>query len=85
MNTVPVQPFVLPFLNEAALSALLHGPLVFWGLLAVFIIWVLYTLIGIYHWITYSHASAIAIPAIGIHLAVSLTLMAYALGGALFL
>lgn len=45
--------------------------------------WVVYTLIVIYHWLTYSHASRIAFPAIIAHLAVSLALMSYALSGLL--
>lgn len=86
VNTEPLQPFMLPsFLSEASFTSFLHGPFIFWILVAIFALWALYTIIGIYHWITYSHASSVAIPAISVHIVVSLALMAYALGGALFI
>lgn len=55
--------------------------LVVWGLYAVFAFWALYTLIAIYHWLKYSHASWLAFPAIAVHLVVSVALISYALSG----
>lgn len=52
-----------------------------WILYAVFIIWAIYTLVAIYHWLKYSHASLLAFPAIAVHLFISLALMTYALSG----
>lgn len=45
--------------------------------------WAMYTLIAIYHWIKYSHASWVALPAIAIHLFISLAIMSYALYGSI--
>lgn len=55
--------------------------LVTWVLYAVFAFWAVYTLIAIYHWLKYSHASWVASPAIALHLAVSIAIMSYALSG----
>lgn len=60
--------------------------LVIWALYIVFAFWTLYTLVAIYHWLKYSHASWVAFPAITAHLLISLALISYALSGsALFL
>lgn len=55
-----------------------------WSLYAVFAFWALYTLVAIYHWLKYSHASWIAFPAMAVHLYVSFALMSYALSGNAF-
>lgn len=47
----------------------------------VFGAWLIYTLVLIYHWARYSHASLIAYPAIFAHLVISVTCMSYALTG----
>ena len=52
-----------------------------WLLGAVFIVWVLYTLVVVYHWLRYARDSRAAKPAIAIHLAVSAVLMLCALSG----
>jgi len=44
----------------------------------IFVLWLLYTAVATYHWARYSHASSIAIPAVLIHIIVSLTLLTYA-------
>lgn len=80
---MPLQPFsppssLLAHLPGGVLSA---GVAVQWFLFIVFAFWAIYTLVAVYHWLAYSHASNIAFPAIGIHLFVSLSLMAYALSG----
>jgi hypothetical protein len=49
----------------------------------VFIFWAAYTVVAIYHWFKYSHASLVAIPAIAAHLCVSFALIAFTLSGAL--
>lgn len=48
-------------------------------LVLVLILWALYTLVAIYHWVRYSHAALIAIPAIAVHLVVSAILILFAL------
>ncbi len=56
-----------------------------WALYIVFVFWAGYTLIAIYHWLRYSHASWLAFPAIAVHLLLSLMLMSYALSGNAYL
>jgi len=86
MPDQPLQPFAPP----SALFAQLHiagvsaGTVVTWALYVVFAFWAIYTIIAIYHWLKYSHASWIAFPAIGVHLFVSIALMSYALSGYAF-
>lgn len=82
----PLQPFsapvsLLPYL-EGFLSP---GTIVAWFLYAAFAIWSIYTIIAVYHWIKYSHASLIALPAIGLHLFVSFVIAVYALSGVFFI
>lgn len=50
-------------------------------LVTVFALWFLYTLVVIYHWLRYSHASLVAFPSIFVHLIVSVALMSYGLTG----
>jgi len=87
MPTEPLKPFSPPtaLLQHFNLpSTISIGVLVTWGLYFVFAIWVLYTLVAIYHWLRYSHASWVAFPAIGIHLFLSFALMSYTLSGHVF-
>lgn len=83
MPNQPLQPFAPP----SALFAQLHisaGTVVTWMLYIVFAFWAIYTIIAIYHWLKYSHASWVAFPAIALHLFVSVALMSYALSGYAF-
>jgi hypothetical protein len=83
MNTEPLHPFSPPTnLLTHLPSGLSAGVIITWVLYAVFAFWLFYTLIAIYHWLKYSHASWIAFPAIAIHLCVSIAIMSYALSGA---
>ncbi|OGG72317.1 hypothetical protein A3E65_00545 [Candidatus Kaiserbacteria bacterium RIFCSPHIGHO2_12_FULL_56_13] len=50
-------------------------------LIAVFAVWLIYTLVISYHWLRYSHSSLITFPAIFVHLVVSVAIMSYALTG----
>ncbi len=83
MTDQPLQPFALP---TAALlpylpSGFSAGMVVTWLLYAVFAFWAIYTLVAIYHWLKYSHASWVAYPAIAAHLFVSFAIGTYALFG----
>ena len=80
----PLQPFAPPtnVLSHLPAGSLSAGLLMQWFLYAVFAFWAVYTLIILYHWLKYSHDSKLAFPAIGLHLFVSIALMAYALSGA---
>lgn len=87
MPDQPLQPFAPPtaLFNQLHLSAnISSGDVMMWVLYAVFAFWALYTLIAIYHWLKYSHASWVAFPAIALHLFVSIALMSYALSGNAF-
>lgn len=89
MPDVPLQPFAPPtaLLQQFNISGLpSSGATVEWTLYAVFAFWAVYTLVAIYHWLRYSHASWVAFPAMAVHILVSLCLMSYALiGNALWL
>lgn len=47
----------------------------------LFIVWVIYTVIAAYHLIRYGHKSAVAIPAIIVHVSVSIVLALFAVSG----
>lgn len=87
MPSTPLEPFAPPALLLSLLPAqmLSSGALTVWALFAVFFFWSVYTLVAVYHWYKYSHASAIAVPAVTLHLVVSFVLVAYTLSGMLFL
>jgi tellurite resistance protein TehA-like permease len=80
----PLQPFSPPtdFLGH---FPLLHASIISATTLVlyfVFAFWLVYTLVVIYHWLKYSHGSWITLPAIAIHLFISLCLISYLLSGA---
>ena len=87
MPTQPLQPFSPP----SALFSQLHlsvafpnfsiGTVTIWALYVIFAFWAIYTLVAVYHWLKYSHASIVAVPAVTLHFALSLALMSYALSG----
>ncbi len=83
MPEQPLQPFAFPSASLFSYlpSGFSAGIVITWILYAVFAFWALYTLVAIYHWLKYSHASLAAFPAIALHLFVSLALMSYALSG----
>jgi hypothetical protein len=81
----PLQPFSLPAVLHSYLpSGFSAGLVTVWLLYAVFAFWAIYTIVAIYHWLKYSHASWIAFPAMAVHLVVSFALMSYALSGHAF-
>lgn len=78
----PLQPFSPPTaLLQYLPDGLSAGAFVTWTLYAVFAFWALYTIIAIYHWLKYSHASWVAFPAIALHLFISFSLITFALTG----
>lgn len=86
MTGEPLQPFSPPAsLTSFLPNGVSGGALIEWLLYAVFAFWAIYTVVAIYHWLKYSHASLIAFPAIAVHLFISLSLGAYVLSGTLFL
>lgn len=86
MSTEPLRPFSPPTGVFENINLIVpSGVWVEWVLYGVFVLWAIFTLVGIYHWLRYSHASLVAFPAIGVHLFVSFSLMAYTLSGNLSL
>lgn len=86
MPTTPLQPFapptfLLPLSTHLPSAAALVGLFLF----AVLFFWCVYTLVAVYHWFKYSHASAVAYPAIALHLFVSFVLAIYTLSSVIFL
>ena len=47
----------------------------------MFAFWLIYTLVATYHLVRYGHRSWLTVPAIGIHLFVSLTIALFAVSG----
>lgn len=86
MTDQPLQPFAPPqiFQNLPG-GAPASDTVIVWLFYFALVIWIGYTLIAIYHWIKYSHAARIAVPAILLHLFVSFILVTYALTGAISL
>lgn len=84
MSGEPLKPFSPPAgLLEHLNGFTSIGVLVEWTLYLVFAFWALYTIVALYHWLKYSHASWVAFPAIALHILISFSLMAYALTGTL--
>jgi len=73
--------FLLPYMQNGFSSGIVSA----WVLSTVFVFWTIYTLIAVYHWLKYSHASWVAFPAIAIHLFVSFVLAVYAISGTLII
>lgn len=73
---MPLQPFNPPALLLSNFGSGLDS--MKWLVLAAFLIWALYTAVASYHWFRYSHASALAIPAVILHLFVSFALFSFA-------
>ena len=87
MPTQPLRPFSPPtelFKQLHLPSTVSGGTITTWVLYAVFALWTLYTLVAVYHWLKYSHASWVAFPAIATHLVISFALMSYTLSGHAF-
>jgi len=85
MPDQPLQPFSPPTALLAYLpSGFSIGIVITWVLYVVFAFWAVYTIVAIYHWLKYSHASWVAFPAIAVHLIVSFALISYALSGQAF-
>ena len=82
----PLQPFAPPTALLTYLpDGISAGIIVEWALYVVFAFWAVYTIVAVYHWLKYSHASWVAFPSIALHLFISFSLMAYALSGTLFI
>lgn len=47
----------------------------------MFAFWAIYTLVAVYHLVRYGHRSWLTVPAIGIHIFVSISLALYAVAG----
>jgi hypothetical protein len=82
MTAEPLQPFSPPTLLPG-ISGVSSGSILEWFLYLVLLFWAVYTVVAIYHWLKYSHASMVAVPAIGMHLGVSFVLIAYTLSGSI--
>lgn len=79
MTDQPLKPFSPPNFAHFPSISISSSTLVSWVLYLIFAFWIIYTLVAIYHWLRYSHASWVAVPAIATHLIVSLALIGYAL------
>lgn len=82
MSSQPLQAIAPPkFLANFPGDAVSAQGVLSWILALTTVYWFVYTAIAVHHWLRYSHRSAVAIPAIAIHIFVSLVLMGYAVSG----
>lgn len=77
---MPLNPVSSPLqvLSSAGVSTHQAGVYLF---LVVLLFWGVFALISLYHWVRYSHAALVAIPAIGTYLVVSAILILFAVSG----
>lgn len=73
----PLQPLAPP----AFLQYLEVGKVISVVFAVLFVIWAIYTLVSAYHWLRYGHSSAVAIPALIVHVVMSWLLASYAVSG----
>lgn len=73
---MPLQPFNPPALLLANFGT--GAGAMKWFILCAFVVWAIYSAVASYHWFRYSHASALAIPAVILHLFVSFILFSFA-------
>ena len=81
MTSEPLQPFASP--TAFPLLDIGSGAVFEWFLYLAFAFWAIYTLVAVYHWFKYSHASIVAIPAVLLHVGVSVVLILYTLSGSI--
>lgn len=75
----PITPFAPPTALTLTLPANVSSTeILSWLLALVVLYWIIYTIVGIFHWARYSHSPKVAVPAIGTHLFFSLVCIGYA-------
>ncbi|VAW32796.1 hypothetical protein MNBD_CPR01-4 [hydrothermal vent metagenome] len=80
MTTIPtVTPNAVLFIRHLSENISGYVGVIAFGFIVV--IWIAYTIIGIYHWLRYAHRSFAMIPLIALHFFISLSLIAYAWSG----
>lgn len=73
-GALPIGPsFTFPTLNLESVFSVLFA--------IIFIWWLIYTLVAIYHWMRHGQDSWVAVPAVALHLFVSGWLIFYATSG----
>ena len=78
-TNVPLDPISLPFSSFPRIANMYDVVSIMFTV--IFLLWAVYTVVSIYHWLRYGHNSWIAAPAIGLHLLVSASLMVFATSG----
>jgi hypothetical protein len=81
MSETALNPFPTPDFSMIVPAGISAADTMIWMLYLVFAFWAIYSLVALYHWLKYSHASWLAFPAIAVHVFVSLALMSYGLSG----
>ncbi len=86
MPTEQLQSFsVPPILLQYFQDGIGLQQIITWLFYFVILYWAIYTTVAVYHWLTHSHDSLFAIPAIAVHIVVSLILIGYAVSGLIML
>ncbi len=73
----PVQE--VPFPAQSFTSGLQPASVLTIVLILIFLVWVIFTFVFVYHWFKYGHTSRVAIPSLTLHLFVSAGLFLLAL------
>ena len=81
MPTEPLRAFSPPTSLSFTIPGITPHTLILIFFCFAILYWIVYTAVAMYHWLTYSHNSAVAFPAVTTHLGVSFVLIVFALSG----
>ena len=81
MLSTPLEPFKPPaFLSDLSIN--FSADTIVSGIFyLVLFYWAIYTAVAVYHWFVHSHNASIAVPAVALHLFVSMVLIGYIVTG----
>lgn len=79
LPTSPLQAVSSPFSGFPRIQSAYDLMSIFFTI--VFILWLVYTIIAIYHWVRYGRNSWVAVPAVATHIVVSGALILFATAG----
>ena len=81
MSSTPLKPFTPPAILSNLSINISSSTLVSSFFYLVLLYWIIYTVVAVYHWFVHSHNASIALPAVALHLFVSIVLIGYIVTG----
>lgn len=81
MSSTPLKPFTPPAILSNLSINISSSTLVSGFFYLVLLYWIIYTVVAVYHWFVHSHNASIALPAVALHLFVSIVLIGYIVTG----